>query len=97
MTNCEMTGWHHQLNGHEFEQAPTDSEGQEAWRATVHGVTKLDKTERPNNKKNNSSKTNSLVTSSIKHLRQIADHTLVLSLSIYRFSSKHLLYPSIYL
>ena len=66
----------------------------EAWRATVHGVTKLDKTERLNN---NSSKTNSLVTSSIKHLRQIADHTLVLSLSIYRFSSKHLLYPSIYL
>ena len=24
----EMAGWHHQLNGHEFEQAPGDSEGQ---------------------------------------------------------------------
>ena len=24
----EMIGWHHQLNGHEFEQAPGDSEGQ---------------------------------------------------------------------
>ena len=23
-----MVGWHHQLNGHEFEQAPGDSEGQ---------------------------------------------------------------------
>ena len=23
-----MIGWHHQLNGHEFEQAPRDSEGQ---------------------------------------------------------------------
>ena len=23
-----MDGWHHQLNGHEFEQAPEDSEGQ---------------------------------------------------------------------
>ena len=23
-----MTGWHHRLNGHEFEQAPGDSEGQ---------------------------------------------------------------------
>ena len=23
-----MVGWHHQLNGHEFEQAPSDSEGQ---------------------------------------------------------------------
>ena len=24
----EMVGWHHQLNGHEFEQTPEDSEGQ---------------------------------------------------------------------
>ena len=24
----EIIGWHHQLNGHEFEQAPGDSEGQ---------------------------------------------------------------------
>ena len=23
-----MAGWHHRLNGHEFEQAPGDSEGQ---------------------------------------------------------------------
>jgi len=23
-----MTGWHHRLNGHEFEQAPGDAEGQ---------------------------------------------------------------------
>ena len=23
-----MVGWHHQLNGHEFEQTPRDSEGQ---------------------------------------------------------------------
>ena len=23
----EMVGWHHQLNGNEFEQTPTDSEG----------------------------------------------------------------------
>ena len=30
----------HQLNGDEFEQTPGDSEGQEAWRALVHGVTK---------------------------------------------------------
>ena len=27
-TEDEMDGWHHQLNGHEFEQAPEDSEGQ---------------------------------------------------------------------
>ena len=28
MTEDEMAGWHHQLNGHEFEQAPGDDEGQ---------------------------------------------------------------------
>ena len=25
-----FVGWHHQLNGHEFEQVPGDSEGQES-------------------------------------------------------------------
>ena len=39
MTEDEMVGWHHQLNGHEFEKTPGDSEGQAAWRAAVHGVT----------------------------------------------------------
>ena len=28
MTEDEMVGWHHQLNGHEFEQISGDSEGQ---------------------------------------------------------------------
>ena len=28
MTEDEMVGWHHQLNGQEFEQAPGDSEGE---------------------------------------------------------------------
>ena len=28
MTQDEIVGWHHQLNGHEFEQTPGDSEGQ---------------------------------------------------------------------
>ena len=28
MTEDEMVGWHHWLNGHEFEQTPGDSEGQ---------------------------------------------------------------------
>ena len=27
-TEDEMFGWHHRLNGHEFEQTPGDSEGQ---------------------------------------------------------------------
>ena len=28
MTEDEMVGWYHQLNGDEFEQAPGDGEGQ---------------------------------------------------------------------
>ena len=28
MTEHEMVGWHHQLDGHEFEQAPGAGEGQ---------------------------------------------------------------------
>ena len=28
MTEDEMVGWHHRLNGGEFEQTPGDSEGQ---------------------------------------------------------------------
>ena len=29
MTEDEMVGWHHQVNGHEFQQSLGDSEGQE--------------------------------------------------------------------
>ena len=29
-TEDQKVGWHHQLNGHEFEQTPGDSEGQES-------------------------------------------------------------------
>ena len=28
MTEDEMAGWHHRLNGHEFEQAPGAGDGQ---------------------------------------------------------------------
>ena len=28
MTEDEMVGWHHQLDGHEFEQAPGVGDGQ---------------------------------------------------------------------
>ena len=40
MTDDEMVGWHHCPDGHEFEQALGDGEGQEAWRAAVHGAAK---------------------------------------------------------
>ena len=37
MTEDEMAGWHHQLSGHEFVQAPGVGDHREAWRAVVHG------------------------------------------------------------
>ena len=40
MTENEMIGWHHQLNGYEFERALGDGEDKEAWCASVHGATK---------------------------------------------------------
>ena len=40
MTEDEMIGWHHRLNGHKFEQARELVTDREAWRAVVHGVAK---------------------------------------------------------
>ena len=40
MKEDEMVGWHHPLDGPEFEQAPGDGEGQGTRPAAVHGVTK---------------------------------------------------------
>ena len=36
----EMVGWHHWLDGHEFEQAPWVGDGQGGLACAVHGVTK---------------------------------------------------------
>ena len=33
----EMVGWHHRLNGHEFEMM----KDREAWRAAVHGLQRV--------------------------------------------------------
>ena len=30
MTEDDMAGWHHQLNGHEFEQGPEVGDGQKS-------------------------------------------------------------------
>ena len=46
-----MVEWHHQLNGHEFEQAPGDGEGQGSLECySPWGHKELDMTERLNNK-----------------------------------------------
>ena len=51
MTEDEMVGWHQWLNGHEFEQAPGDGEGQ--WSlvcCSPWGCKESDTTEQQNNK-----------------------------------------------
>ena len=51
-TEDEMVGWHHWLNGHEFEQAPGDSEGQGSLACcSPWGHKELDKTEQLNKNK----------------------------------------------
>ena len=40
MTEDEKVGWHHRLDGHGFGQTLGIGDGQEAWHAAVHGVTK---------------------------------------------------------
>ena len=39
MTEGEMVGWHHRLDGHEYEQAPVVMH-RDIWHDAVHGVTK---------------------------------------------------------
>ena len=51
MTEDEMFGWHHRLNGHEFEQALGDDKGQGSLVCcSPWGCKDLDMTQRLNNK-----------------------------------------------
>ena len=51
MTEDEMDGWHYQLDGHEFEQAPGDGEGQGSLACcSPWGRKQSDVTEQLNNK-----------------------------------------------
>ena len=40
MTEDEMVGWHHQLNGHGFGWLQKLVMDRDAWRAAIHGVAK---------------------------------------------------------
>ena len=52
MTEDEMVGWHHQLDGHESEQAPLDGEGQGSLVcSSPQGRKEPDTTKRLNKKK----------------------------------------------
>ena len=51
MPENEKVGWHHPLNGHEFEQTPGDGEGQESLvYCSPWGCKESDTTEQLNNK-----------------------------------------------
>ena len=43
-----MVGWHHQCNGHKFEQTLEMRKHREGWCATAYEVTELDITEQVN-------------------------------------------------
>ena len=50
MTEDEMVGWHHRLNGHEFQQALGDGDGQGGLACcSLWGLKESDTTERLNN------------------------------------------------
>ena len=50
MTEDELVGWHHRLNGHEFEQAPGDGEEQGSLACcSPWGLKELDTIEQLNN------------------------------------------------
>ena len=51
MTEDEMVGWHHQLNGRGFEQAPGDDEQESLAYCRPWGHKELDITEQLNNDK----------------------------------------------
>ena len=53
MIENEMVGWHHHCDGHEFEEAPGESEGQGSLVCcSPWGHKELDTTERLNNNNN---------------------------------------------
>ena len=83
MTEDEMVGWHHQLNGHEFEQAWGDGGGQASLACcSPWGYKELDTTKLLNN--NNKSST------SMKKWSSHNIEFLVTGMIIYKIKCKKL-------
>ena len=74
MTEDEMFGWHHRLNGHEFEQILGDDEGQRSLACcSPWGRKKLDTTEQLNNKNNSKTKGEG-INNKIFTIQLVVDH-----------------------
>ena len=68
MTEDEMVGWHHWLNGHEFEQVLGDGEGQGSLVCcSLWGCKELDMTERLNNNEENTCEQQYPVCKNLQH------------------------------
>ena len=79
MTEDEMVGWHHQLNGHEFEPTPGDREGQGSPACcNPWGHKEPDTTVQLNNKKHN--KRHSDLTTLTYYPRQCQENNTLLFL-----------------
>ena len=62
MTEDELVGWHHQLEGHEFGQTPGDSEGQGSLACcSPWGGKESDTTEQPNCERQNNKASTEIV------------------------------------
>jgi len=41
MTEDEMVGWHHRVDGCEFKQTPGDGDREDSLVCCIHGITKM--------------------------------------------------------
>ena len=72
MTGDKMVGWHHRLNGLEFEQAPGDSEGQGSLVCcSTWGCKESDTTEQLNNNRNEFLSIKSFINTKINGLPKV--------------------------
>ena len=67
MTEDEMVGWHHQLNGHEFEQTPGVGDGQGGMECCSPWGHKESDTERLNNNNKKAEWEKTLQILTVKH------------------------------
>ena len=98
MTEDEMVGLHHQLNGHEFEQTPGDSEGQGSLACcSPWGHKESDTTEQQNSNSNNSGDCIFSFLRNLLTVSMVAAPTYIPTNNVGRFPSLHILSSICYL